>query len=148
MELLKDLKSPWSGRSLLEQMKAAKTGKEMVDSWSGVLPSEEEHAGVVDIFKVFFDEAPEMIEYYCHKPLIHLYQNSKLDPKVCQLIMLGICAAMGCSEGIDVHAKIAIQRGATKDEVIDTLFLAGYEHSKIAVINMAEGARSALAGSA
>jgi AhpD family alkylhydroperoxidase len=143
MELLKDLKSPWTGRNLLKQMKEAKTGKEMVDSWSAVMPSEEDHSGTVKAYDFFAREAPEMIKYYAHEQTIYMYENCKLDPKVVQLIMTAVCAAQFSTEGINVHARIARARGATKEEVMWAIYIAAYECAKNSVVAMAEGVTKA-----
>jgi AhpD family alkylhydroperoxidase len=49
-----------------------------------------------------------------------------LDAKVKELIALGIAVAVRCDDCIAFHAKAAVQKGATKEEVLETLGMAIY----------------------
>lgn len=141
MGKLKDLKSPWTGRTIFEEMKAAKTGKEMIDSWGTTMPSKEsfESTGIKELWGRFPDEAPELIDYYIQKQMVYYYENNTLDPKTVKLIQLAICARDGVPIGIYNHAKAAMERGATKQEILDTLFIVAFECSKHGIMDMLEG---------
>jgi len=49
-----------------------------------------------------------------------------LDTKTKELIALGISVALRCDDCIAFHAKAACDRGATRDEVLETLGMAIY----------------------
>jgi len=49
-----------------------------------------------------------------------------LDAKAKELIALGIAVAVRCDDCIAFHAKAAVQKGATKEEVLETLGMAIY----------------------
>lgn len=49
-----------------------------------------------------------------------------LDTKTKELIALGISVAIRCDDCIAFHAKAAVQQGATREEVLETLGMAIY----------------------
>jgi AhpD family alkylhydroperoxidase len=49
-----------------------------------------------------------------------------LDPKTKELIALGISVAIRCDDCIAFHVKAAVDRGATREEVLETLGMAVY----------------------
>jgi len=49
-----------------------------------------------------------------------------LDAKTKELIALGIAVAVRCDDCIGFHVKAALQNGATRDEVVETLGMAIY----------------------
>jgi AhpD family alkylhydroperoxidase len=49
-----------------------------------------------------------------------------LDVKSKELIALGIAVAMRCDDCIGFHVKAALEQGASRDEVIETLGMAIY----------------------
>jgi AhpD family alkylhydroperoxidase len=52
--------------------------------------------------------------------------SKALDAKTKELIALGIAVAVRCDDCIAFHAKAAVERGATRDEVSETLAMAIY----------------------
>ena len=57
-----------------------------------------------------------------------------LDPKTKELIALGIAVAIRCDECIAFHVKAAIERGATREEVLETLGMAIYMGAGLSVM--------------
>ena len=49
-----------------------------------------------------------------------------LDQKTKELIALGISVAIRCDDCIAFHVKAAVERGATREEVLETLGMAIY----------------------
>jgi AhpD family alkylhydroperoxidase len=49
-----------------------------------------------------------------------------LDTKTKELIALGISVAVRCDDCIAFHVKAAMQQGATRDEILETLGMAIY----------------------
>jgi AhpD family alkylhydroperoxidase len=52
--------------------------------------------------------------------------HKALDGKTKELIALGIAVAVRCDDCIAFHVKAALEQGATRDEVIETLGMAIY----------------------
>ena len=52
--------------------------------------------------------------------------SNALDAKTKELIALGIAVAVRCDDCIAFHVKAAVEHGATKDEVSETLGMAIY----------------------
>ncbi len=52
--------------------------------------------------------------------------SKALDAKTKELIALGIAVAVRCDDCIAFHAKAAVEQGATRDEVGETLGMAIY----------------------
>jgi len=52
--------------------------------------------------------------------------SNALDSKTKELIALGIAVAVRCDDCIAFHAKAAVEHGATRDEVSETLAMAIY----------------------
>ena len=52
--------------------------------------------------------------------------SKALDAKTKELIALGIAVAVRCDDCIAFHAKAAVEQGASKDEVSETLGMAIY----------------------
>jgi AhpD family alkylhydroperoxidase len=70
-------------------------------------------------------DAPEVMKAFSN--LAQAATVSKaLDAKTKKLIALGIAVAVRCDDCIAFHVKAALERGATKDEVTETLGLAIY----------------------
>ncbi|MFX1453492.1 MAG: carboxymuconolactone decarboxylase family protein [Promethearchaeota archaeon] len=61
--------------------------------------------------------------------------KSKLPLKIKELIALSAAVALGCSYCQEVHMKAALQVGATKDQVFETILISSMiaESSKLAV---------------
>ena len=49
-----------------------------------------------------------------------------LDPKTKELIALGIAVATRCDDCIAFHTKAAVEHGATREEILETLGMAIY----------------------
>ena len=72
--------------------------------------------------EIFQTEAPEVAEAF--EGLIKSLRNSKgLDPKMKQLVYIGVKAAMGDSTAVYYHVKMAKELGATRDEIKDTILI-------------------------
>jgi AhpD family alkylhydroperoxidase len=52
--------------------------------------------------------------------------SKALDVKAKELIALGIAVAVGCDDCIAFHVKAAVEQGATKEEISETLGMAIY----------------------
>lgn len=51
--------------------------------------------------------------------------TSTLDPKYVELISLAVGAALNCKHCTEYHMRAAIKKGATKDEILEVVLIAG-----------------------
>lgn len=117
----------------IKAYKAAKTGREMIATWSlklGMSMEEALKAPVMQFLGDFADKAPNIIKTYSQDTIIQVMERRVLDLKTKELIMLAICAQMENLEGTKFHTQAARARGATEDEIIEVLYLIGYENGK------------------
>ena len=69
--------------------------------------------------------APEVMKAFSSLAQAALAEGA-LDPKTQELIALGISVAVRCDDCIAFHVKAAVDRGATREEVLETLGMAIY----------------------
>ena len=70
-------------------------------------------------------EAPEVMKAFSFLAQSALAQGA-LDGKTKELIATGISVAIRCDDCIAFHVKAAVQHGATREEVLETLGVAIY----------------------
>jgi AhpD family alkylhydroperoxidase len=69
--------------------------------------------------------APEVMKAFAGLAQAALAPKA-LDSKIKELIALGIAVAVRCDDCVGFHVKGALERGASQDEVLDTLGMAIY----------------------
>ena len=75
-----------------------------------------------DIFKNFIEQHPEIAE--AHRKVGDLCaQAGPLDQKTQHLVQLGISVGLGSRGGVRSHARRALEAGATKAEVVQSMLL-------------------------
>jgi alkylhydroperoxidase/carboxymuconolactone decarboxylase family protein YurZ len=75
-----------------------------------------------DIFKQFKEEYPEILDAY--RKVGDLAANAgPVDEKARHLIQMGIAIGLGSPGGVRSHARRALDAGAAKEEVIQTVLL-------------------------
>jgi 4-carboxymuconolactone decarboxylase len=75
-----------------------------------------------EIFKQFMDEFPGIAD--ATRKAGELASNAgPLDGKTQHLIQLGICVGTASKGGVRSHARRALEAGATKEEVLQTVLL-------------------------
>ncbi|MHB2169096.1 carboxymuconolactone decarboxylase family protein [Alsobacter sp. R-9] len=77
-------------------------------------PLRQLRAGAPDVMKAFSGMAQGALK------------AGALDPKTKELLALAIGVAVRCDDCIAFHAKAAVQNGATREEVLETLGMAVY----------------------
>ncbi len=132
----------------VKKMKAAKTGKEIVESWEALVPSGTETLSAnKEVFGVYIEKAPNILKYFCQDPLVYSMEKGALDPKTRELVVIGVIAALQNGGGLTMHIPAAMGQGATEEEIIDVIHLACYEFGKVGCSTigpgMAEGFRQA-----
>lgn len=63
------------------------------------------------------ERAPEVFDAYMGV-IRSLEENCPVEPRVRELILIGILTATGSIEGLGRHVERALVQGATKDEII------------------------------
>ncbi len=94
-------------------------GVDMHENWpelaAGLTPAIKElHAGTPDVMRGFSALARAALE------------PKALDAKTKELIALGIAVAVRCDACIAFHAESAVKRGATREEMMETMGMAIY----------------------
>ena len=69
--------------------------------------------------------APDVMKAFSSLAQAALGQGA-LDPKTKELIALGIGVAVRCDDCIAFHVKAAVDHGATREEILETLGMAIY----------------------
>jgi AhpD family alkylhydroperoxidase len=127
-------------------LKEAKTGEEMLESWQELV-GDGDIEDVKEAFQVYAKKMPDIIKRYCHEPLVASNERAILDAKTRELVLVGMLAAMGCGVGVMFHIMGAKHAGCTMEEIMEVIYLAGYEHAKVSMANLAlsvtEGLRRA-----
>lgn len=81
-----------------------------------------------------FGRAPLILKRMGERPevlLSHLlyknsvFETSHLDPKCIELISLAVGAALKCRHCVEYHIHSAMAKGATRDEVLEAILIAG-----------------------
>ena len=67
--------------------------------------------------------APDVMRHFLGLRKLRLAPKA-LDPKTKELIALGIGIAIRCDDCIAFHIKAAVERGATREEISETLGMA------------------------
>jgi AhpD family alkylhydroperoxidase len=72
--------------------------------------------------EVFQKEAPEVAAAF-NGLIMSLVGSKGLDPKTKQLIYIAMKASTGDEMAVKAHVPMAIQLGATKEEVVDAILM-------------------------
>ncbi len=125
---------------LIEAMRKAKTGREMLESWDECLPEAPKRTEArMPVWGAYVEKKPELFEDFLNTPLLHALERGILDPKTRELVLVGILAARE-SYGMILHAEMALERGATVDEIMEVIFLSAYEAGKAHLANIGPSA--------
>ena len=109
--------------------------------------SSEYSAEIIKFLKDFYGEVPkiyEVMKSHNNESVITQFiknqsvlkeNKSKLPLKVKELIALSAAVALGCIYCQDVHMKAALQLGATKAQIFETILISAMitESSKLAI---------------
>ena len=84
---------------------------------------EEEYGRVPLIFKRMGERPEVLISHLLYKGTVA--QTSPLDPKYVELISLAVGAALKCPHCTGYHMQAALKMGATREEILEVILLAG-----------------------
>jgi len=91
------------------------------DEWIQAI--EREYGRVPLIFKRMNERPEVLISHLLYKGTVA--QTSPLDPKYVELISLAVGAALKCPHCTGYHMQAALRMGATREEVLEVILLAG-----------------------
>ena len=123
-------------QKVVDAMKAAKTGEEILRSWLTQRPGYEGPSGGKNPLELYTKRKPEMIHTYAHNQLTQLLDRGILDPKTRYLIIIG-CYMMEnhWGEGLLVQCCNAKAAGATEEEIMEVAHIACYAVSKAKLVD-------------
>ncbi len=118
----------------VQAFKDAKAGEEMVRSWGAQSPGREMDS-LVDVYRLFIDNRPDIIETWAHRPLQEIMDRGILDRKTRELCFLAILLAWQRHYGVIAHVANAKAAGVTDEEILEVAALVCYEAGKCASSN-------------
>ena len=83
----------------------------------------EEYGSVPLIFQRMSEKPEVLISHLLYKGSVT--QLSQLEPKVVELISMAVGAALKCSHCVDYHMRAAQSKGATREEILEAVLIAG-----------------------
>ncbi|MCX6690885.1 MAG: carboxymuconolactone decarboxylase family protein [Methanoregula sp.] len=89
--------------------------------WMRVI--EEDYGKVPLIFKRMGERPEVLISHLLYKSTVA--ETSQLDPKYVELISMAVGAALKCPHCTGYHMQAALKMGATRDEILEVVLLAG-----------------------
>ena len=102
--------------------KIADTGKEK--SAKELLKRVEEETGEIPLIYKKMAKRPEvLISHLLYKCAVT--ETSTLEPKIVELICLAVGSALNCPHCTEYHMRAAKAKGATKEEILEAVLLAG-----------------------
>jgi AhpD family alkylhydroperoxidase len=84
---------------------------------------EHEYGRTPLIFKRMAERPEVLISHLLYKGTVA--QTSSLDPKYVELISLAVGAALRCQHCTGYHMQAALKKGATREEILEVILLAG-----------------------
>ena len=84
---------------------------------------EHEYGRTPLIFKRMAERPEVLISHLLYKGTVT--QTNALDPKYVELISLAVGAALRCQHCTGYHMQAALKKGATRDEILEVILIAG-----------------------
>ncbi|MCX6688925.1 MAG: carboxymuconolactone decarboxylase family protein [Methanoregula sp.] len=91
------------------------------NDWMRVI--EEDYGKVPLIFKRMGERPEVLISHLLYKSTVA--ETSPLDPKYVELISMAVGAALKCPHCTGYHMQAAMKMGATREEILEVVLLAG-----------------------
>jgi AhpD family alkylhydroperoxidase len=83
----------------------------------------QEYGRVPLIFERMAERPEVLISHLLYKTAI--MNTSTLNPKTVELISLAVGSALKCRHCVDYHIAAALKKGATRDEILEVILIAG-----------------------
>jgi alkylhydroperoxidase/carboxymuconolactone decarboxylase family protein YurZ len=77
---------------------------------------------IPEIYKSLAKENPDILRHYWG--MRSAIMKGVLPKKLKELMILGICCAIGIEDSVEPHATAALSMGATKQEILETIEIA------------------------
>lgn len=84
---------------------------------------EDEYGAVPLIFQRMAQRPEVLVSHLLYKDSVT--HTSTIDPKYVELISLAVGAALKCTHCVEYHMKSAMSKGATRDEILEVVLIAG-----------------------
>ena len=84
---------------------------------------EQEYGKIPLIFKRMAERPEVLVSHLLYKDAVTT--TSTLDPKQIELICLAVGAALKCTHCTGYHMQAALKMGASREEILETVLLAG-----------------------
>ncbi|MFQ5612961.1 MAG: carboxymuconolactone decarboxylase family protein [Anaerolineae bacterium] len=108
--------------SLLKQATALLASDRLAEALAGLL--EKQRGGLGFLLRTL-KSRPRTFNPYIFKGISVLGQPATLDLKTAELVAVGAAAALMCEHCLEAHIGRAVEAGATFDEVMDAILVAG-----------------------
>lgn len=95
--------------------------KETAEEWMQDIESE--YGRTPLIFRRMGERPEVLISHLLYKGTVA--KTSSLDPKYVELISLAVGAALRCQHCTGYHMQAALKKGATREEILEVILLAG-----------------------
>jgi len=108
--------------ALIREAKAMLCKAELTDAITDAMVNDRGELGyVLNVLK----ERPRTFNPYLLKGMAVYKEPKALDRKTAELVAVGAAAALHCEHCLEAHMARAVAEGATLDEIMDTLLVAG-----------------------
>ena len=96
-------------------------GEEIAEAWMKDI--EVEYGRAPLIFKRMAERPEVLISHLLYKTAV--IKTSAIDPKYTELISMAVGAALRCPHCTSYHMQAAAKKGATREEILEVILLAG-----------------------
>ena len=100
---------------------AQKGSKRTAQDWMRQI--EKDNGSVPFIFQRMSEHPEVLISHLLYKGAVT--ESSALDQKTVELISMAVGAALQCSHCVDYHMQAATTKGATREEILEVILIAG-----------------------
>jgi AhpD family alkylhydroperoxidase len=108
--------------TLLQQVETLLADEELADAVAAMV---EKKRGALGFLLGMLKRRPRTFNPYVFKGQSLLEQPAALDPKTAELVAVGAAAALMCEHCLEAHLGRAVSYGATFEEVLDAILVAG-----------------------
>jgi 4-carboxymuconolactone decarboxylase len=116
------IKKSSSKPALIREAKAMLCKAELTDAITDAMVNDRGELGyVLSVLK----ERPRIFNPYLLKGIAVYKEPKALDRKTAELVAVSAAAALHCEHCLEAHMARAVAEGATLDEIMDTLLVAG-----------------------
>jgi AhpD family alkylhydroperoxidase len=112
---------PTDGFEHIIQEVLQRGAKETAQSWMDAIL--EDNGRVPLIFERMAERPEVLVSHLLYKTAV--LKTGTLSPKYVELISIAVSSALRCNHCTDYHVQAAIRKGASKDEILEAILIAG-----------------------